>query len=67
MQFQELGNTGIKVSRLGLGCGGPNRLGLARGATEDDAVRLIELAVSLGINLIDTAAVYRNELGVCRT
>ena len=66
MQFQELGNTGIKVSRLGLGCGGPNRLGLARGATEIDAVRLIELAVSLGINLIDTAAVYRNEAIVGR-
>lgn len=66
MQFQELGNTGIKVSRLGLGCGGPNRLGLARGATENDAVQLIELAVSLGINLIDTAALYRNEAIVGR-
>lgn len=66
MQYLELGNTQIKVSRLGLGCGGPNRLGLARGASDNDAVRLIELAVSLGINLIDTAAVYRNEALVGR-
>lgn len=61
MQYQKLGDTQIKVSRLGLGCGGPNRLGLAKGASDNDAVRLIELAVSMGINLIDTAAVYRNE------
>jgi len=66
MQYQELGATQIKVSRLGLGCGGPNRLGLARGASDNDAVRLIELAVSMGINLIDTAAVYRNEAIVGR-
>ena len=66
MQYLELGNTRIKVSRLGLGCGGPNRLGLARGASDNDAVRLIELAVSRGINLIDTAAVYRNEALVGR-
>lgn len=66
MQYQELGDTQIKVSRLGLGCGGPNRLGLARGASDNDAVRLIELAVSMGINLIDTAAVYRNEAIVGR-
>jgi len=66
MQYQGLGDTQIKVSRLGLGCGGPNRLGLARGASENDAVRLIELAVSMGINLIDTAAVYRNEAIVGR-
>lgn len=66
MQYQELGDTQIKVSRLGLGCGGPNRLGLARGASDNDAVQLIELAVSMGINLIDTAAVYRNEAIVGR-
>lgn len=66
MQYQKLGDTQIKVSRLGLGCGGPNRLGLARGASDKDAVRLIELAVSMGINLIDTAAVYRNEAIVGR-
>jgi aryl-alcohol dehydrogenase-like predicted oxidoreductase len=66
MQYQELGDTQIKVSRLGLGCGGPKRLGLARGASDNDAVRLIELAVSMGINLIDTAAVYRNEAIVGR-
>jgi len=61
MQYQELGDTQIKVSRLGLGCGGTNRLGLARGGSDNEAVQLIDLAVSMGINLIDTAAVYRNE------
>ena len=66
MQYQELGDTQIKVSRLGLGCGGPNRLGLAQGGSDHDAVKLIELAVSMGINLIDTASVYRNEAIVGR-
>ncbi len=66
MQYQNFGDTQITVSRLGLGCGGTKRLGLAIGASDQDAVRLIKLAMSMGINLIDTAAVYGNEAIVAK-
>lgn len=55
MHFTELGHTGIEVSKVGLGCSGHSRLGLANGGTPAEAVRLIHLALDLGINLIDTS------------
>lgn len=55
MQYANLGKTGIKISRVGLGCSGPSRLGLAAGGTPAEAIRLIHLAFDLGVNLIDTS------------
>ena len=34
MQYTILGRTGLQVSRMGLGCGGPSRLGLKVGGSE---------------------------------
>lgn len=56
-----LGRTGFDVTRLGLGCGGPSRLGLKQQATRDDAVRVIRAALDMGVNFLDTAEAYTTE------
>jgi aryl-alcohol dehydrogenase-like predicted oxidoreductase len=61
MQYTTLGRTGLKVSVAGLGCGGFSRLGLGTGQSADHAVGIIRQALDLGVNLIDTAAVYGTE------
>ncbi len=61
MQFTTLGRTGLRVSVAGLGCGGFSRLGLGTGQSADHAVGIIRAALDLGVNLIDTAAVYGTE------
>ena len=63
MQTTTLGRTGFNVSVAGLGCGGPSRLGTREGygGTEEDAVGLVRLAIDSGVNLLDTAVVYRTE------
>jgi len=61
MQYTTLGRTGLKVSVAGLGCGGFSRLGLGTGHSEDHAIGIIRQAMDLGVNLIDTAAVYGTE------
>jgi L-galactose dehydrogenase len=61
MQYTTLGRTGLRVSVAGLGCGGFSRLGLGSGQSEDHAVGLIRQALDLGVNVIDTAAVYGTE------
>ena len=58
MQYTTLGRTGLKVSVAGLGAGGGSQLGLDRGKSHEDAVRLIRLALDLGVNVIDTAETY---------
>lgn len=61
MEYTTLGRTGLKASVAGLGCGGFSRLGLGTGGSADDAVGLIRLALDLGVNVLDTAAVYGTE------
>jgi aryl-alcohol dehydrogenase-like predicted oxidoreductase len=61
MEYITLGRTGLRVSVAGLGCGGFSRLGLGTGKSEAEAVALIRAALDLGINLLDTAAVYGTE------
>jgi aryl-alcohol dehydrogenase-like predicted oxidoreductase len=61
MDYVTLGRTELRVSVAGLGCGGFSRLGLGTGKSEAEAVGLVRLALELGINLIDTAAVYGTE------
>ena len=58
MQYRRLGRTELQVSVAGLGTGGPTRLGQSTGVSEADASRVVHRALDLGINLIDTAAVY---------
>jgi aryl-alcohol dehydrogenase-like predicted oxidoreductase len=61
MEYTSLGRTGLRVSRLGLGCGGHSRLGLSVGKSELDAEALVKEAIALGVNFIDTAEAYGTE------
>jgi aryl-alcohol dehydrogenase-like predicted oxidoreductase len=63
MKYQRLGATGVKISRLGLGCGNFGGVGSAptfygMGETEAQAAELLDRAYEAGINLLDTADAY---------
>jgi aryl-alcohol dehydrogenase-like predicted oxidoreductase len=63
MNYQRLGSTGVKISRLGLGCGNFGGIGSApaffgMGETEPQATELLDRARDAGINLLDTADAY---------
>jgi aryl-alcohol dehydrogenase-like predicted oxidoreductase len=64
MDSTVLGATGLKVSVMGLGCGGPSRLGLATGSTEESAIAVVRRALALGIDFIDSAEGYGTETAV---
>ena len=49
---------------MGLGCGGHSRLGMARGASAEEASRIVREAVDLGVTFIDTAEAYGTEEAV---
>jgi L-galactose dehydrogenase len=62
MEYTTLGRTGLKVSVVGLGCGGPSRLGLRGNAdSEERAIGIVRQAIDLGVNFIDTAQSYGTE------
>ena len=61
MEQRELGSTGISVSQLGLGTGGPSKLGLANNGSASAAREVVETALEEGITLIDTAEAYDTE------
>ena len=61
MEYTSLGKTGLKVSVAGVGCGGFSRVGKGVGKTEQESVALIQQALDLGVNFIDTAAAYATE------
>jgi aryl-alcohol dehydrogenase-like predicted oxidoreductase len=60
MEYTTLGSTGLSVSRIGLGTMnfGYDSEGWRHG--EEKSKRIIERALDLGINFIDTANVYRD-------
>jgi aryl-alcohol dehydrogenase-like predicted oxidoreductase len=64
MQTVRLGRTDAEVSVAGLGCGGASRLGMARGASAEDAARVVSRALDLGVTFIDTARAYGTEEAV---
>ena len=61
MEYTTLGRTGLKVSVMGLGCGGPSRIGQATGNTEEESIAIVRHGLNSGINFIDTAELYRTE------
>jgi aryl-alcohol dehydrogenase-like predicted oxidoreductase len=61
MHYTTLGKTSLKVSVAGLGCGGNSRIGLGTGLTEAQSVALVQAALDLGVNFLDTAAAYETE------
>ncbi len=57
MKTRKLGNQGLEVSALGLGCMGLN-FGYGPATDKHEAIKLIRKAYELGITLFDTAEVY---------
>ena len=63
MDYRRLGSTGLRISRLGLGCGNFGGVGSApaffgMGETESQAFELMDRAFDAGINFFDTANAY---------
>lgn len=63
MEYRNFGRTGLKVSKLGLGCGGFGGVGsepslFGRGEDEAMAFAIMDRALDLGINYFDTADSY---------
>jgi len=57
MKKRFLGNQGLEVSALGLGCMGLN-FGYGQATDKKDAINLIRTAVEKGVTFFDTAEVY---------
>lgn len=56
-----LGRTGLEVSVMGLGGGGPSRLGTRTGRTEEESRSVVHAALDGGINIFDTSESYGTE------
>lgn len=52
MEYIQYGNTGLKVSRLGLGC-------MRFPKDENEAIEMIRYAIDNGVNYLDTAYLYQ--------
>ena len=61
MDYVTFGRTGLQVSVMGLGCGGPSRLGQSTAKSETESIAIIRNAIEAGVNFIDTAEAYHTE------
>jgi L-galactose dehydrogenase len=61
MDYTTLGRTGLEVSVMGVGCGGPSRIGQRKGIAEAESAAIVEQALNSGINFIDTSEAYGTE------
>ena len=61
MHYTTLGRTGLRVSVMGLGCGGPSRVGRSTGKSEVEQIAIVQQALKAGVNFIDTAESYQTE------
>ncbi|MBI2858885.1 MAG: aldo/keto reductase [Chloroflexi bacterium] len=61
MEHRLLGRTGLKVSVMGFGCGGPSRAGRKTGRTEAESIAVVHDAIGYGVNFFDTAESYKTE------
>ena len=57
MQKRTLGNSGLEVSAIGLGCMGLS-YGYGPAADRQDAIRLIRTAINRGVTFFDTAEAH---------
>jgi aryl-alcohol dehydrogenase-like predicted oxidoreductase len=63
VETRPLGQTGLELTRIGLGCGNFGGIGSApqffgQGENRDEAFALLDTAFELGINVLDTADAY---------
>jgi L-galactose dehydrogenase len=58
VDYRTLGRTNLKVSLLGLGSGGANRLGQRHAATPAEVHSLVRHALELGVNFFDSSPSY---------
>lgn len=63
VEYVQLGSTGLRVSRIGLGCGNFGGIGSApeffgKGESEQEAFAVMDVALEMGINFFDTADAY---------
>ncbi|TFH04297.1 MAG: aldo/keto reductase, partial [Spirochaetales bacterium] len=65
VDYQPLGETGITVSVIGVGTGGPSQIGVRAGIPRAESVRIIRSAMDQGVNFIDSAEAYGTE-GIVR-
>jgi aryl-alcohol dehydrogenase-like predicted oxidoreductase len=56
MQYRTIGQTGLRVSEIGFGCG--NNAALMVKASHEDQVKAVRHALDQGINFFDTAFAY---------
>ncbi len=61
MEYRRLGRTGLEVSVMGFGCGGPSRAGVSTDKPKEESVRVIRRALDEGVNFVDTAEAYGTE------
>ena len=61
MERTILGRTGLAVTVMGIGCGGPSRVGKTTGKSETESVAVVRQALDAGVNFIDTAEGYETE------
>jgi aryl-alcohol dehydrogenase-like predicted oxidoreductase len=63
VEYRQLGRTGLRVSTFGMGCGNFGGIGSApeffgQGENEAEAFALLDRALEVGINFLDTADAY---------
>lgn len=58
MHLRKLGNTGLEIGGVGLGCMGMSWLYEESARDDDRSVRVINEALDLGVTLLDTADLY---------
>jgi aryl-alcohol dehydrogenase-like predicted oxidoreductase len=61
MQTITLGRTNLRVTRMGVGCGGPSRLGQQYGVSHETSLAVVREAIRAGVNFVDTADAYKTE------
>ena len=61
MDTTTLGRTGLKVSVMGVGGGGPSQLGRREGKPDAESIAIVRQALDAGVNIIDTSEGYGTE------
>ena len=61
MDIVTLGRTGLQVTVMGAGCGGPSRAGQSTGKTVAESVAVVRRALDAGVNFVDTSEAYGTE------